>query len=1332
MKKLSLILTLALLAFTATTWAQEVTVSSEEQLRYFLNSNSTYATLTDGALITLTGGELVVDRAVTINLGNRHISGGDNSRIFKVTANGNLTLTGSSYLTNGSANTDTDNTNGGIIYNAGTVTISGGMGISYGQATNGGAIYNTSTGTLILNGGNISHCEATNGGAIYNAGTLTINEGTIGITDSPNTASNKGGGIFSTGTLTISGGSIRGNKAGNGAAINLNGGIFTMTGGTISGNSTIVSGNANKKCGGVNLTGGSTMTMSGGSIADNTSLDDDGGVYIGSDCTFTMTGGSITGNSAKNYGGIQVDGIFNMSGGSISGNTATESYGGLRVNGSGTFNMTGGSVSGNTATNHGGIYVNGTLTMTGGSVTGNSATNNYGGIYVNGTLNMSGRPIVMGNLANDNSSNVYLPSNKTITVDDAFTTGANVGITCAGGVNTIFTSGFGTNSPNNQTVFSSDNTAYVVMVYTNEAKLVDYSAPTISDSNVPYLNVLEDGDHGTAYRELCIKMSDKIADNNPTLTQASASEGWYVVDQNLTFNKRITISGTVNLILMDNTTLTANKGIHVPYGATLHIWAQSNKVTDPNDLMGVINATANTTNYSGIGGNNDGAGAGELHFHGGFVSAIGGVNAAGINGYQFAIGSGSYSTFIYGGVVFGFGGDDGAGIGCGLEQICGGIKITGGVVLGNGGTHAAGIGSGNRGKMHKMDSGYSGNPDGSEVTEIRITGGTVFGYGTLGAGIGGGLGNRSGYNGDPALVYIDGGTVYATTMSARPSDQFHDNSMYMLGACAIGWGEHGPDGYNFVHIYDGAKVLATTTFDDTPTLQTAANSRGNNWRRFKEMRIEPCDHPGYTPITYTDNGSSLSVNCDYCYTKEPYTFQSAGNWNDANHWLGNFTPGNGKNVAVKAAATIPNNYCAHVDTINMLEGGSLTINDGGQLIHSNAGVTATVQKSIIGHSNGSNGGWNFVASPLTESFAPTAGNGFLTNTYDLYFYEESTHYWRNFKPGNQASGFSIEPQQGYLYANSGGTMLQFNGTLQPNTEVTIGNLSQSASTLTGFNLVGNPFAHNVTTYTGTNVSAECFRLNDTRSEVVVGTIDAEHPLLPAEGFFVKATGADASITFNAQTRGTAVTPARISLELVEGSPSTGSGTALIDRLIVKREGEPLEKLTIRDGGTRLFALRDSQEMAVVIAEGNEQPVSFKAAQDGTYTLTVQVEGMELGYLHLIDNLTGNDVDLLQTPSYTFESNANDYASRFRLVFTADEDNLDNTDNFAFVSNGNIIIKGGPSTSSGTLQIVDVTGRIVAKHSGRIQCVPTAGMASGVYVLRLIDGNSVRTQKMVIE
>jgi len=68
---------------------------------------------------------------------------------------------------------------------------------------------------------------------------------------------------------------------------------------------------------------------------------------------------------------------------------------------------------------------------------------------------------------------------------------------------------------------------------------------------------------------------------------------------------------------------------------------------------------------------------------------------------------------------------------------------------------------------------------------------------------------------------------------------------------------------------------------------------------------------------------------------------------------------------------------------------------------------------------------------------------------------------------------------------------------------------------------------------------------------------------------------------------------------------------------------------------------------------------------------------------------GNGHTLTVKFGYTFEGNTTDYASRFRLVFVANDADLgsENNDDFAFISNGNIIING-----TGTIQVIDLLGR----------------------------------------
>ena len=64
--------------------------------------------------------------------------------------------------------------------------------------------------------------------------------------------------------------------------------------------------------------------------------------------------------------------------------------------------------------------------------------------------------------------------------------------------------------------------------------------------------------------------------------------------------------------------------------------------------------------------------------------------------------------------------------------------------------------------------------------------------------------------------------------------------------------------------------------------------------------------------------------------------------------------------------------------------------------------------------------------------------------------------------------------------------------------------------------------------------------------------------------------------------------------------------------------------------------------------------------------------------------------------------------------------------FAFITNGEIIING-----EGFLQVIDMTGRIIIDRDG-VHTVSTNGMTLGVYVLRLINGEMVKTQKIVIQ
>ena len=425
-------------------WAAEGTELTSDSFTGGTLSEGTYYL---GEDIELTS-NVTVASEVTLDLNGHTLTGTGSGSVVTVSAGGNLTLndstasdpvqitdedeiaafeagvvqdtdddgdatgTWTTYYTSAEESDDGTVTTTYWSYTSGAIT--GGGSTSYGggiHLTNtGGDDYSTSTFTM--NGGTITDNAATYGAGIslmypYNYGTLYlyINGGSV----SGNTAGTYGGGVC----LSASKGSS----------------ICVMTDGIISGN---YSGNHG---GGVNEedTSGSVFdtefVMEGGVISGNETGTYGGGVgmyphntgFTSQDATFDMTGGVICDNEATRGGGISsysanstVTSDVTVSDGLIANNEATYG-GGVYVHTYGEFSFTGGSILNNTASNTGGgLYVNGGSfgsTATSEDAADESAT--AGCILANNTASTGGDDVYATSSATldlsgiDNSSIVY-------------------------------------------------------------------------------------------------------------------------------------------------------------------------------------------------------------------------------------------------------------------------------------------------------------------------------------------------------------------------------------------------------------------------------------------------------------------------------------------------------------------------------------------------------------------------------------------------------------------------------------------------------------------------------------------------------------------------------------------------------------------------------------------------------------------------------------------------------------------------------------------------------------------------------------------------------------
>ncbi len=387
------------------------------------------------------------------------------------------------------------------------------------------------------------------------------------------------------------------------------------------------------------------------------------------------------------------------------------------------------------------------------------------------------------------------------------------------------------------------------------------------------------------------------------------------------------------------------------------------------------------------------------------------------------------------------------------------------------------------------------------------------------------------------------------------------------------------------------------------------------------------------------------------------------------------------------------------------------------------GSLVTYTLDIEGYGD-SDGGYYLIASPVSM-IRPTAENGFLTEAYDLYYFDQAKQgeEWRNYK----AKHFNIASGKGYLYASQENTTLTFTGIPyngDNDGEIALDYVEDAE--LAGWNLIGNPYNQDASLYIRTG---EVYELTDFYVMNAQGTKleIANRQAHPKEGVFVEATAADEFACFN---DGSWMPSGSETPELMDLSVSDNNGYSDLVRIRFG-EGRSLKKFMLNPDDTKIYFPMEDSDYAVVYANNmGEMPVNFKAAVNGTYTFDVNIGDIEMGYLHLIDNLTGADVDLLVTPSYSFEAHTTDYADRFKLVFahlTSVEEN--DAEPFAFFSNGSFIIV---NQGNATLQVLDMNGRILQSETINGSSSVNVNAAAGTYMLRLVNGDNMKVQKVIVK
>ncbi len=410
--------------------------------------------------------------------------------------------------------------------------------------------------------------------------------------------------------------------------------------------------------------------------------------------------------------------------------------------------------------------------------------------------------------------------------------------------------------------------------------------------------------------------------------------------------------------------------------------------------------------------------------------------------------------------------------------------------------------------------------------------------------------------------------------------------------------------------------------------------------------------------------------------------------------------------------------------------------------------------------------------------------------WDYYTYYEPEYHWVNFKRNSKShwhedmtwEGISYQNEEylikgrGYLLATRHPTYLQCYGTLNGSeAELTIP-VTYNDNFQAGYNLLGNPYLAYLdfdlfADLNGTSLWQQCDTTGwcycvldedpyyDIAEDTTylggykyyayhssVNPYGAPKYIAPHQGFMIKLPcEANDVVYFTPDMRSlngdgghfrSAEQPAYPLVNLF-ATDATGNRDMTTVELGRTDQGGALMMRDLKLATCHVWCHYEDRDWAIAFTKPGltEVPIRFEAYENGEYTLTWNTQNGMFSYLHLVDNMTGVDVDCLSEKEYRFMATTTDYRSRFRLLFgyTGVEEDETNGDqqvaDFAFQSGDELVVNG-----EGMLRMFDMTGRQVmsGEMHGTQTSTPLPDISVGVYLLQLNTVNGTRIQKIVIK
>jgi len=713
-------------------------------------------------------------------------------------------------------------------------------------------------------------------------------------------------------TLNLNNGTVTGGWGGNGGALDIETGtVVNLTDVVITGN------HADDRGGGISNKG--TLTMTGGSITNNTSNDHSepvggGGLFNYEGATATLNGVTITGNTAHTHGG----GIWNAA------NATLKMQGAITV-------------TGNTA-NEGvveNVYLNGGGVI---NVTGSLAGSQIGismqtpGIFTEGyKLHNDANPATLFSSDLDPYLQVSASGDEVCLAQQT-----------EGSVYYIERSWDGEKKCVKAQIKTLESGNYTVLEATSgDIELQPNVFYVVRENNVHYglIHAVGGENHrlilcdGAKLDANFIEVENSTEDGNNALHiygQANDSGQLLVEVVSIEKGSYAGIGGgyerSAGTVVIHGGDIRAeghegaagigggkggNGGIVTIYGGSVYARGNGRELYGAAGIGGgnrgdggmitiyggAIEAHGSLENGgAGIGGGNCGDNeerhsGGTITIHGGDVKAYGGYRAAGIGG---GLNGNGATVTINGGEVYAKGSDGGAGIGTGYNGSSwamspGSLTVTGGTVYAYGSQGGeflyldggAGIGGGcdASGGEVSISGGYvraeggwyaagigsgveKASSEGRHGGSLNVTGGEVYAYGGIdGAGIGGGE------DADGANVVISGGYVYAegndNAAGIGGGEDANGGPVQISGGTVIAKAGKTGNGFRAIGAGPGGTDSRSLTLGDLLMVRPAF---GEGWFAplFANQRVDGCRNNAGVWIQVCYHPEHTAENCPYC------------------------------------------------------------------------------------------------------------------------------------------------------------------------------------------------------------------------------------------------------------------------------------------------------------------------------------------------------------------------------------------------------------------------------------------------------------------------------------